>query len=257
MMRLAIISTETEPVRRIRSALTGKGIECVIIPSFDSSGKSGAKPDIISVYINGALPGTGIWEMPGKLKTETGLPVLALISKAALEHADSLDGSDDFVIEPWDPGEIAVRARRLITRARNAQEKEQIRCGDLVIDLARCEVLLNGHRIELTFREYELLRFLAANPGRAYTRETLLNKVWGFDYFGGDRTVDVHVRRLRSKLGDPDETFIETVRNIGYRFRGGNKAPTGPDDQGTRGAKGVRNDERVSNAERVSAIMRR
>ena len=72
--------------------------------------------------------------------------------------------------------------------------------------------------VELTFKEYELLKFLASNRGRVYTREALLNKVWGYDYYGGDRTVDVHVRRLRSKIEDSKRTFIETVRNIGYRF---------------------------------------
>ena len=73
--------------------------------------------------------------------------------------------------------------------------------------------------IELTFKEYELLKFLASHQGRVYTREALLNKVWGYDYYGGDRTVDVHIRRLRSKIEDAKHTFIETVRNIGYRFK--------------------------------------
>ena len=97
--------------------------------------------------------------------------------------------------------------------------EELIRCGDLVIDLAKCEVSLSGRLIPLTFKEYELLRFLASNRGRVFTREALLNKVWGYDYYGGDRTVDVHIRRLRSKIEDPTHTFIETVRNIGYKFR--------------------------------------
>jgi two-component system alkaline phosphatase synthesis response regulator PhoP len=89
----------------------------------------------------------------------------------------------------------------------------------LVIYLARYEVRLGGRLVELTFREYKLLSFLAANRGQVFTREVLLNKVWGYDYFGGDRTVDVHIRRLRSKVEDANHTFIDTVRNIGYRFR--------------------------------------
>ena len=94
-----------------------------------------------------------------------------------------------------------------------------IRAGDLVIDLANCEVRVEGKIVELTFKEYELLKFLAKDRGRVFTREALLNKVWGYDYFGGDRTVDVHVRRLRSKIELSGQTFIETVRNIGYRFK--------------------------------------
>ena len=94
-----------------------------------------------------------------------------------------------------------------------------IKCGGLIIDLARCEVTVSGVTVELTFKEYELLKFLASNKGRVFTREALLNKVWGYDYYGGDRTVDVHIRRLRSKIEVSDYSFIETVRNIGYRFK--------------------------------------
>jgi two-component system alkaline phosphatase synthesis response regulator PhoP len=93
-----------------------------------------------------------------------------------------------------------------------------VRCGDLVIDLDNCEVTVAGRLITLTFKEYELLRFMAAIPGRVFTRDALLDEVWGHDYFGGDRTVDVHIRRLRSKIEDSTHTFIDTVRNIGYRF---------------------------------------
>jgi len=88
-----------------------------------------------------------------------------------------------------------------------------------LINRAKCEVTLAGRVLMLTFMEYELLKFLASNKGRVFTREVLLNKVWGYDYYGGDRTVDVHIRRLRSKIEDLTHTFIETVRNIGYKFR--------------------------------------
>ena len=94
-----------------------------------------------------------------------------------------------------------------------------IRVGDLVIDQDRYEVTVAGKKVILTFKEYQLLCLLAANPGRVYTRETLLSRVWQYDYFGGTRTVDVHIRRLRSKVEDASHLFIETVRNVGYRFR--------------------------------------
>ena len=97
--------------------------------------------------------------------------------------------------------------------------KDLIECGDLIIDLGKCEVSLSGRSVALTFREYELLRFLASNKRKVFTRETLLNKVWGYDYYGGDRTVDVHVRRLRGKIEGRGHSFIDTVRNIGYRFK--------------------------------------
>ncbi len=92
-----------------------------------------------------------------------------------------------------------------------------IRHGSLSIDLERYKVTIDGDVVDLTFKEYELLRFLASNPGKPYTREALLNQVWGYDYYGGSRTVDVHVRRIRSKI-ERHEQFIDTVRNVGYRF---------------------------------------
>jgi len=90
----------------------------------------------------------------------------------------------------------------------------------LVIDIARCEVSIGNRLLALTFKEYELLKFLAKNKGKVFTREVLLNEVWGYEYYGGDRTVDVHIRRLRSKLNDPGNNYIQTVRNIGYRLKG-------------------------------------
>jgi DNA-binding response OmpR family regulator len=96
-----------------------------------------------------------------------------------------------------------------------------LRCGALLIDLANYKVMLDGRPIELTFKEYELLRFLASNRDKVFTREALLNRVWGYDYFGGARTVDVHIRRLRSKIEDRGHAFIETIRNVGYRFHEG------------------------------------
>ena len=94
-----------------------------------------------------------------------------------------------------------------------------VRVGELVINPTTYEVSLRGRRLNLRFREYELLRLLAANPGRVYTRTALLRQIWGFDYFGGTRTVDVHIRRLRNKIEDADNSFIETIWNVGYRFK--------------------------------------
>ena len=96
--------------------------------------------------------------------------------------------------------------------------RQQINIRGLKIDLEKYEVYIDDHLISLTFKEYELLRFLANHPGKVYARDTLLNSVWGHDYFGGDRTVDVYIRHLRSKIEDESHSYIETVRNIGYRF---------------------------------------
>jgi DNA-binding response OmpR family regulator len=143
--------------------------------------------------------------------------IIALMTAETLDQSSYYSGADDFIITPYDERELVARARRLLQK--NSKNDEVLRRGDLVIDLANCEVRVEGKIVELTFKEYELLKFLAQDQGRVFSRETLLNKVWGYDYFGGDRTVDVHVRRLRSKIELSDQIFIETVRNIGYRFK--------------------------------------
>ena len=149
----------------------------------------------------------------------SGMTRLALIPSARLQSYDTLGGLDDFAISPYNPPELAARMQRLLRRAKPHQDSTTIAVGDLLIDLARYEVTQEGRRMDLTFKEYELLKFLASNPGKVFTRETLLNRVWGYDYYGGTRTVDVHIRRLRSKIETGDELFIDTVRNVGYRFR--------------------------------------
>jgi two-component system alkaline phosphatase synthesis response regulator PhoP len=113
---------------------------------------------------------------------------------------------------------------RIQDRANSEAEREYrwrntIRCGDLVIDSTKCEVSLCRKPIILAFKEYQLLKFLATNKGKVFNRDVLLNKVWDWDYYGGDRTVDVHISRLRGKIEDSTHTFIETVRNIGYKLR--------------------------------------
>jgi DNA-binding response OmpR family regulator len=142
-----------------------------------------------------------------------------LLSLETLENLDPSLPIEDFVIKPWDASEVIARIKRTLRRTKGLDRGKSIECGELVIDLDNCEVTMAGRPIALTFKEYELLRFLAGNKGRVFTRERLLDEVWGHDYFGGDRTVDVHVRRLRSKIEDHNHTFIDTVRNIGYRFK--------------------------------------
>ncbi len=116
--------------------------------------------------------------------------------------------------------ELLVRINRLLKKHKPREAPtEYLKAGDIVIDLPRCEVSVAGKVVDLTFTEYELLKFLISRKGHVLTREVLLNKIWGYDYFGGDRTVDVHITRLRSKIEDPSHSFIETVRNIGYRIK--------------------------------------
>lgn len=147
-------------------------------------------------------------------------PVIAVLSRSHLQAPNLSIAADDFIVAPWETGELALRINKQLERKAPPDEPGVIRVGDLVINPNRYDVFLAGKPVVLAFKEYELLKLMAANPGRVYSRETLLEQVWGYQYFGGTRTVDVHIRRLRSKIEDAAHTFIDTVWNVGYRFRG-------------------------------------
>ncbi len=131
---------------------------------------------------------------------------------------DPTAGIDDFALFPASPSELLARVRLLLWKAHRVDGADLVIAGDLVIDQANYSVSVAGQALELTFKEYELLRFLVSHRGRVFTREALLNQVWGYDYFGGTRTVDVHIRRIRAKLGPEREDLVETIRNVGYKF---------------------------------------
>lgn len=144
--------------------------------------------------------------------------VLALLGAQGGEEAGQDTAFDDVAFKPVSIPEVVARLQRLARRQGSAG-KQVVRAGDLAIDTEKYEVRVSGRPVDLTYREYQLLLFLATHPERVFSREALLDQVWGYDYFGGTRTVDVHVRRLRSKLEDANHQFIETLRNVGYRFR--------------------------------------
>lgn len=146
-------------------------------------------------------------------------PLLAAMgSMEKLEDADTLRAVDDFVVSPGGAGEAVYRVRTVVCR--RGGEGEAITCGGLVINLDAHQVFIEGRAVYLTYKEFELLRKLAGSPGRAFSREELLRGIWGYDYYGGTRTVDVHVRRLRAKI-EGTRRYIETVHSVGYRFSAG------------------------------------
>lgn len=149
------------------------------------------------------------------------VPVLLALTLARLPALDFSVGFDDFVLQPLVPAELYARLRQLDWRTAAFGSDEVIKLDELVIDLAGHEARLGGRKLELTHQEFELLKFLAQHRGRAFTREQLLERVWGYRYAGGTRTVDIHVRRVRAKLGPALGGLIETVRNLGYKLRAG------------------------------------
>ena len=149
--------------------------------------------------------------------TGISVPLLLVITEGGLTAVSPDWGVDDVVLDTAGPAEVDARIRLAAGRTSKAPASPTIRAASVVIDEANYSAKVRGTPLDLTYKEFELLRFLAAHPSRVFTREQLLSEVWGYDYFGGTRTVDVHVRRLRAKLGD-QESLIGTVRNVGYRF---------------------------------------
>jgi two-component system, OmpR family, alkaline phosphatase synthesis response regulator PhoP len=146
-------------------------------------------------------------------------PLLLLVSGAQLGDLELReDLFDDFCLTPFHPRELEARLRHLFWKTGRGSRPDLVEYGSLVLNLETYQAAIDGIPLDLTYMEYELLKFLASHPGRVFTRETLLSRVWGYDYYGGARTVDVHIRRLRAKLGEEHANLIATVRSVGYRF---------------------------------------
>jgi DNA-binding response OmpR family regulator len=152
-------------------------------------------------------------------------PVLLLITGAQLAELELReDLFDDFCLSPFHPRELEARLRHLFWRVGRGARPEIVEYGDLVLNLETYQAALGPRPLDLTYMEYELLKFFTTHPGKVFTREQLLSRVWGYEYYGGARTVDVHVRRLRAKLGEEHANLIQTVRSVGYRFGQGSLA---------------------------------
>lgn len=146
-------------------------------------------------------------------------PLLLIVTSAQLADLELReDLFDDLCLMPLRAGELDARLKHLFWRTGRGTRPELIEYGPLVLNLETYQAALSGRALDLTYMEYELLKFLATHAGKVFTRETLLSRVWGYEYYGGARTVDVHVRRLRAKLGEEQAHLIHTVRSVGYRF---------------------------------------
>jgi DNA-binding response OmpR family regulator len=209
MRRLLVFAPET--LGRRLGAELGRSGYSVTLAFSESEIATGADAVLLSA-------GDSLEELCRRFKANR-IPTLVLLTHVSLGTAGTLS-CDDFAVEPFEAQELAARLARLL-KAKGAAQAERLSLRGLVIDSSEARVYIDGEPVDLTFREYELLRYLAEHPGRVFSRDALLNAVWGYDYFGGDRTVDVHIRRLRSKIEDPDHSYIDTVRNIGYRFKKG------------------------------------
>ena len=222
-MRVVVITADPTDPGSVATLLTELGCR-VTLGRFDLGGldmeELAQKPPTVCVVEAGE-------DVPRAHKTIKRLrdegplvevPILLAITVPRLQALDFSIGFDDFVLMPIVPAELYARMRQVDWRTATFGSDELLKIDDLVIDIAGYEVRLGGRRIELTHQEFELLRYLAQHRGRVFTREALLERAWGYRYAGGTRTVDIHVRRVRSKLGEAG-SLIETVRNVGYKMR--------------------------------------
>jgi two-component system, OmpR family, alkaline phosphatase synthesis response regulator PhoP len=218
MLRTLVIAKDADSKPALRMALAHYNLTS----SFSSYSNgfrqavTSENPDVILLETTEHLPSPETWELIRRLKKERNLPIIALVQRDRLEIVSPNPDIDDYLVSPYDSNELVLRISRLL-RNSNSDSVLPIEGKGLVIDTDTCEITIDGSRVELTFKEYELLKLLASHKGHVFTREALLDKIWGYDYYGGDRTVDVHIRRLRSKI-ETTHVYIETVRNIGYRF---------------------------------------
>jgi DNA-binding response OmpR family regulator len=198
-----------EPSSELREALLLAGIETIPMPEPPNSEDWDLA--VVEVTEEAAVS----LRAARSLVEDLGVPVLVVIDRHQAGLLAEARYVADFMIGRPDPIELRVRLARL---AKEETTGEIVRFKDLELNTATYQAAVTGRPVDLTYMEYELLRFFIENPGRVWSREQLLSKVWGYDYFGGARTVDVHVRRLRSKLGEERASWITTVRSVGYRF---------------------------------------
>jgi two-component system alkaline phosphatase synthesis response regulator PhoP len=206
------------PTQQLIAALLDAGYQPVPIESLDSIDERAPEGGWAAAVVEVTSDLGRSLAFAGKLTDEYGLPVLLLIDRTMTLDIAGEVGFTDFVLSPVDRTELRVRLGRLHSATPSIADEDIVRFRDLELNTATYQAKIAGEPRDLTFMEYELLRFFVENPGRVWSRDQILARVWGYDYFGGSRTVDVHVRRLRAKLGEERASWITTVRSVGYRF---------------------------------------
>ncbi len=218
MSSLLLLTNALQPSAEVIPALGLLSHAVRVLPAEASALLDAPPADVVLIDGRRELPATR--SLCRVLQTTgVGAPVILITTEGGLAAVTAEWGVDDVILDTAGPAELEARLRLAMTRLSVADEDStQIQSGEVNIDEATYTAMVGGRILDLTFKEFELLKFLAQHPGRVFTRAQLLQEVWGYDYFGGTRTVDVHVRRLRAKLGAEHEQSIGTIRNVGYRF---------------------------------------
>lgn len=189
-----------------------------LLPGGDD-GAAARRPALVVVAAGAGEPAPGA--LVARLRDHEDLcevPLVAALDPEHLASAGALGDAQELLVRPFSRGELEARVARARRQVNGVEDGEVVRVGSLELNVATYQVSIAGEPVSLTYMEYELLRFLVTHPGRAFSRESLLSAVWGYDYYGGARTVDVHVRRVRAKVGQEHAARIKTIRSVGYRF---------------------------------------
>jgi DNA-binding response OmpR family regulator len=222
MSTLLLLTSALQPSAEVLPALALLGHSVRILPAQGSALLEAPDSDLL--LVDGRQELAHARDLCRLIRTTgTEVPVLLVVTEGGLAVVAQDWGMDDVVLHTCGPAELEARIRLAVGRLAAQREADDpaahvIRSGEVVVDDAAYTAKVSGRSLDLTYKEFELLKFLAQHPGRVFTRQQLLQEVWGYDYFGGTRTVDVHVRRLRAKLSAEHEHLIGTVRNVGYRF---------------------------------------
>lgn len=224
-MKVLIVDDDPDIVEIVKTTCETESMEVIIAGTASElwQGLRGDKPDVIVLDI--MLPDASGFEIIKRLQENyKNIPVIFLTArKSDLDMILGLElGADDYVTKPFNPRALVARIKAVLRRydTKPVKTSEELRIGDSLIDMSSYTVTRNGKKEELTRREFELLRILVENPGKVFSREELLDKVWGMDFYGDFRTVDVHISKLREKIGGE---YIKTVRGVGYKFIPGDK----------------------------------
>jgi DNA-binding response OmpR family regulator len=216
-MQKLLLLYQTEGAFVLRQDLDSLDLEVAAARLADAEGAlADAAVDVVILEASGNLEETK--HLLESQARPSRAPLLLVMRQEQVSGLDATWPADDFIVLPVSRDELLLRVRRAIWRKTGVDTANVLRKDDLVLDLANYKVFVAEQPVSLTFKEFELLRFLMTNRGKVFTREALLNRVWGYEYFGGARTVDVHIRRLRAKIETGTTVYIETVRNVGYRF---------------------------------------
>ncbi len=235
--RILVVDDEPHIVELVRYNLLQEGFDVVTAADGGEAlaRARDARPDLIILDI--MLPSVDGLEVCRRIRRESAVPIIMLTARdGEVERVGGLEsGADDYVTKPFSPRELVARVRAILRRTAAPPAPPAagpLRAGALVLDPATHEVTLRGRPVDLTAKEFELLRLLMSHPNRVFTRDFLLERIWGYDYYGSTRTVDMHISRLREKIEDDPvaPTYIVTVRGVGYKFKGSDGSRRGTAD---------------------------